>query len=1233
MKKIIYILILLLVGFTAIAQETPPAGLKAVNAQFYIHLPDSTIWQQKGTPYNWHRVAKYSDLAGISSTFKLKADSVLNSGYVTHGYFNAHIPSYNFINGLTKDGSNNVSFGGTLTDYTNLSLNGYSIAMNDNSTGSSYVFAPNGFHLVSEDANPPFGNIGYLYGQIQGVNLGSRSPLHEAVLNIDVSNYGARYDDDLKRGIKYGWVDDTYLGDSSLVPKRFVTSAISALLSASSTFTGNNTFTNTTNFPNGRWDGQGPAADTYRRLTNTVNTQIFPSSDTSLINSLVIRPARDALSNTANYRSGKLKSMVSLRDSLIIADAKLMNYGSLSLDAFINNTSGNANNQFFGIVDRIVTNNVLNFAAFGSYRNFNQGYFINSLGSAQSTFAGTLQSKNKVISGDSLGYARLMAWGTSNTVAEGNANNTSDTSSYVYKTGKLKGMIGVSFGYSGRFTQKTTVGDSSLNDKIGKYVAPTTSRDVAILEGYPNDGKGDTLVYNTPIYQPQMTAVVNNLISIGWAADHIIILIPNYTNYNVLANHGNNYYRHSTYAAANAAIATATGCKVVDYWLTFPHNLLNSDSLHMTQAGHTWVAGRLTTDLTTFYGGATTYNKQRNITVGSAVVTNNLGVGGDVSINGQLTPHKLVLPNNLRVLNSFNGGPSLVFGGNQFVRDTTFIPNVNKTGTISTVTYGVKPDAYLKNTAIFGTYLNTNSANTIGIGGPGTSTLYSTNQITFYTTPLLNGTSSVAAATIDPNGQFTFTGNPAVSSAQARGVRLLPTLTPIANNNLLTPLYAGPTFATGTGALTATVTTNTTSLADGTYDNLTSTAITGAGTGQTWKLTVLGGVVTAAVPATSATGGIGYAVGNTLNVNTSTGTVITIASLGYSGITKVDAVFQDPISFANNTPTVKGVGMIYDAGTDLHFVNHSLLDINITAPALTRATGLLAVANGGTGTTTAPSADQVLMGVSGTAYIPRTITGDITPSAGVFTIGANKVTYAKMQAMTANRLLGSGASGTAVNEITLGTNLALTGNTLNATGGSGTVTSITPGYGHTSATPITTSGTMTIDTSLIRSAGNSYSLAGMQTKLKNYSVSRLKSFYTDVASTTSATDAYVYTVPANTLSTDGQIINAEYTANESGLTGTETILFYFAGIQIFNSGAIAPINGADKIKITIIRDSPTTFKSHVYLERDANLFVFQPSQHNSGALDPTITNDLKFNITSSTASIFTLTSGVITYLP
>jgi len=66
--------------------------------------------------------------------------------------------------------------------------------------------------------------------------------------------------------------------------------------------------------------------------------------------------------------------------------------------------------------------------------------------------------------------------------------------------------------------------------------------------------------------------------------------------------------------------------------------------------------------------------------------------------------------------------------------------------------------------------------------------------------------------------------------------------------------------------------------------------------------------------------------------------------------------------------------------------------------------------------------------------------GDVTGSASgttsiapTLTIGNNKVTYAKMQAVSAtSKLLGSSSTTTPVQEITLGTNLSLSGTTLNA---------------------------------------------------------------------------------------------------------------------------------------------------------------------------------------------------------
>jgi len=70
MKKILYLLLLIIPFSVQLkAQETPPAGLRAVNGQFYINLVDSAIWQNKGTPYGWQRLARYKDITGLSSIY------------------------------------------------------------------------------------------------------------------------------------------------------------------------------------------------------------------------------------------------------------------------------------------------------------------------------------------------------------------------------------------------------------------------------------------------------------------------------------------------------------------------------------------------------------------------------------------------------------------------------------------------------------------------------------------------------------------------------------------------------------------------------------------------------------------------------------------------------------------------------------------------------------------------------------------------------------------------------------------------------------------------------------------------------------------------------------------------------------------------------------------------------------------------------------------------------------
>ena len=110
------------------------------------------------------------------------------------------------------------------------------------------------------------------------------------------------------------------------------------------------------------------------------------------------------------------------------------------------------------------------------------------------------------------------------------------------------------------------------------------------------------------------------------------------------------------------------------------------------------------------------------------------------------------------------------------------------------------------------------------------------------------------------------------------------------------------------------------------------------------------------------------------------------------------------------------------------------------------------------------SADWITFNAKQTAgsYISG-LTGDVIatgPGSVGATITNNAVTFGKMQAMSANKLLGSGLAGTAVSEIVLGTGLTFTGTTLNVSSAGGTVTNISVananGFSGTVVNPTTT---------------------------------------------------------------------------------------------------------------------------------------------------------------------------------
>lgn len=207
-----------------------------------------------------------------------------------------------------------------------------------------------------------------------------------------------------------------------------------------------------------------------------------------------------------------------------------------------------------------------------------------------------------------------------------------------------------------------------------------------------------------------------------------------------------------------------------------------------------------------------------------------------------------------------------------------------------------------------------------------------------------------------------------------------------------------------------------------------------------------------------------YTAGNANNVLTinSTGTAATWQPGGGSGtVTGVSVISNNGISSTVTSSTTSplitlGLGAI--TPTSVNTGSGAITSTGVISAGSINSTGIIKGSNIATGATVSGSntGDQTI-----------TLTGDVTGSGtGSFaaTIGPNKVTYSKMQAMTSNKLLGSGASGTAVSEITLGTGLSFTGTTLNATGGgTGTVTGISvvsangiSGSATSSATPAIT---------------------------------------------------------------------------------------------------------------------------------------------------------------------------------
>jgi hypothetical protein len=212
-------------------------------------------------------------------------------------------------------------------------------------------------------------------------------------------------------------------------------------------------------------------------------------------------------------------------------------------------------------------------------------------------------------------------------------------------------------------------------------------------------------------------------------------------------------------------------------------------------------------------------------------------------------------------------------------------------------------------------------------------------------------------------------------------------------------------------------------------DSLTSGAsVSSVGvSGGTTGLTTSGGPVTASGTIT---------LDGTLAV-TNGGTGAITAPLALTSLGAYPA--NNPNGY--NTGTVTTASVVNANGVSGTVANPT------TTPAITIVLGAIVPTSvAATGTVTGTNVSGTTSGTN-TGDQAIVLSGDVSGSGSTgitTTIGANKVTYGMIQAITASsKLLGSTASGTAVAEITLGTNLSMTGSTLNATGGGGgTVTSV-----------------------------------------------------------------------------------------------------------------------------------------------------------------------------------------------
>ena len=334
-------------------------------------------------------------------------------------------------------------------------------------------------------------------------------------------------------------------------------------------------------------------------------------------------------------------------------------------------------------------------------------------------------------------------------------------------------------------------------------------------------------------------------------------------------------------------------------------------------------------------------------------------------------------------------------------------------------------------------------------------------------------TASVATSTTTPAislGLGAITPTSVASTGTVTGTNLTGTHTGTSsgtNTGDQTITLTGPVTGSGTGSFATTITNGAV-----TYDKIqTASAIkrllgsdgTGTSIGEInlgSNLSMTGNTLSASAPGTGTVTSVN-ADGSTTGMSFSGGPVTTSGTLtlggtlalsnGGTGATSAVAALTalgaypaaNPSGYTSNAGTVTTASVTTANGVSGTVANPT------TTPAITIVLGAIVPTSvAASGTVTGTNLTGTHTGSSSgtnTGDQAIVLSGDVSGSGSTgitTTIGANKVTYGKMQAASAtSRLLGTSASSTAIDEIILGTGLSMAGNTLNSTAsGSGDVT-------------------------------------------------------------------------------------------------------------------------------------------------------------------------------------------------